>query len=635
MNLGRIGCWFGVACWFAGSLGACWAQEEQTSGFAPRVESLEAFAHMPVLYEGRKMPLDTFARYVLFQFSGRHTIGKKPAIDWLARLLFVPRQTVEDKIFLINHPDIPRALGVSEAKRRRYSFSQISPSLERLRELAMAAVNIEKEHRSVVDNELIRVYSNLNTYMGLSHSFQFDVPRKDFPLDNEVRAYLGVDADTDALSFLQLFNRLKKIREVVEPLQEKDQAEWSALEKSLFDLSVQLFQLTQQGQDMLPTFIPVQAGGEEVWISTWEAVPFIHRVEAIREHITTLTQLHAAYLAGQQLEFDMAARAFRRSIEGLYPDDKELSTNGLEVRYNELKLFSRAKWFYGLAFFLAFAALVSNRRTLRLGAMAVLGVAFLPHTMGIVMRMMIMGRPPMTNLYATFLFVAWISVLLCFLMEYAQKNGLGLLTSSVSGLALLMLSSRFASEGDALGKVVAVLDSNFWLSTHVVCITTGYAGCFVAGIVGHAYVLQCLFAPHRTDRLDALIRALFGVLGFGLTFSFFGTMLGGVWADQSWGRFWGWDPKENGALLIVLWCAILFHARLGHLIGDLGMAQGSILGMIVVAFAWLGVNVLGVGLHSYGFTSGLALSLRIYYLAQLSFVVLTSLVLVSRQKHAT
>ncbi len=98
-------------------------------------------------------------------------------------------------------------------------------------------------------------------------------------------------------------------------------------------------------------------------------------------------------------------------------------------------------------------------------------------------------------------------------------------------------------------------------------------------------------------------------------------MLGGVWADQSWGRFWGWDPKENGALLIVLWCAILFHARLSNMMGDIGMAAGSVLGIIVVLFAWVGVNLLGVGLHSYGFTSGVATGLFAYSLGQVAFLL--------------
>jgi cytochrome c biogenesis factor len=78
-------------------------------------------------------------------------------------------------------------------------------------------------------------------------------------------------------------------------------------------------------------------------------------------------------------------------------------------------------------------------------------------------------------------------------------------------------------------------------------------------------------------------------------------VLGGIWADQSWGRFWGWDPKENGALLIVLWNAIILHARWGGYARDRGIMAMAIFGNVITALSWFGVNMLGVGLHSYGF----------------------------------
>ena len=94
---------------------------------------------------------------------------------------------------------------------------------------------------------------------------------------------------------------------------------------------------------------------------------------------------------------------------------------------------------------------------------------------------------------------------------------------------------------------------------------------------------------------------VYGIVCFATLFSFVGTVLGGIWADQSWGRFWGWDPKENGALLIVLWNAIILHARWGGLVRERGLMNLAIFGNIVTAFSWFGVNMLGIGLHSYGF----------------------------------
>ena len=116
------------------------------------------------------------------------------------------------------------------------------------------------------------------------------------------------------------------------------------------------------------------------------------------------------------------------------------------------------------------------------------------------------------------------------------------------------------------------------------------------------YVLRGVFTKSLTPELDvSLGRMVYGVICFALFFSFVGTVLGGIWADQSWGRFWGWDPKENGALLIVIWCAIILHARWGGLIRRRGLMVTALFGNVITAFSWFGVNMLGVGLHSYGF----------------------------------
>ncbi|MBF0433410.1 MAG: cytochrome c biogenesis protein CcsA, partial [Fibrobacteria bacterium] len=184
--------------------------------------------------------------------------------------------------------------------------------------------------------------------------------------------------------------------------------------------------------------------------------------------------------------------------------------------------------------------------------------------------------------------------------------------------------------------------SNFWLATHVTTITMGYAGCCAAGVIGHIYIIQALFLKDKAElsgasvsdsmklipygykeKLQHSAKAIYGMLAFGTVFTFLGTVLGGIWADQSWGRFWGWDPKENGALLIIIWCCILFHARLAGHIKQVGMAIGSIIGIIVVMFAWFGVNLLGVGLHSYGFSNGILMNLIIFILAESLFIAIT------------
>jgi ABC-type transport system involved in cytochrome c biogenesis permease subunit len=176
-------------------------------------------------------------------------------------------------------------------------------------------------------------------------------------------------------------------------------------------------------------------------------------------------------------------------------------------------------------------------------------------------------------------------------------------------------------KGDTVTVLQAVLDTQFWLATHVVCITLGYTATFLAGMLGVKYILRGVFTPGLTPQVKhALTRMIYGTLCFAIFFSFVGTVLGGLWADDSWGRFWGWDPKENGALIIVLWNALVLHARWDGWGRDRALAALAVGGNIVTAWSWFGVNELGIGLHSYGFTEGVLLWLGIFVAAQLLII---------------
>ena len=169
----------------------------------------------------------------------------------------------------------------------------------------------------------------------------------------------------------------------------------------------------------------------------------------------------------------------------------------------------------------------------------------------------------------------------------------------------------------------AVLDTNFWLATHVVVVTLGYASTFVAGFLAVIYIVRGLF----TRTLDSatakgLARMVYAIVCFATLFSFVGTVLGGIWADQSWGRFWGWDPKENGALIIVLWNVLILHLRWGGMIRERGLINCAIVGNIVTSWSWFGVNMLGIGLHSYGFMDQAFLWLMLFVGSQLLLVAL-------------
>jgi ABC-type transport system involved in cytochrome c biogenesis permease subunit len=212
-------------------------------------------------------------------------------------------------------------------------------------------------------------------------------------------------------------------------------------------------------------------------------------------------------------------------------------------------------------------------------------------------------------------------------LEFFNKKKTGIAAGGLAGVVMLLIAGKYALEGDTMGMLVAVLDSNFWLASHVITIILGYAGVVLSGIIGHVYIIQRIIWPGKEELLKNTFQAVYAIQAFGIVFTFLGTVLGGIWADQSWGRFWGWDPKENGALVILLWSAILFHARQAGWIKETGFTLGTVIGVIAVSLAWFGVNLLGVGLHSYGFTSGIAHALLIFISLESLFAVGTLVLL--------
>jgi ABC-type transport system involved in cytochrome c biogenesis permease subunit len=258
------------------------------------------------------------------------------------------------------------------------------------------------------------------------------------------------------------------------------------------------------------------------------------------------------------------------------------------------------------------------------------------HTLGLLARIYISGRPPVTNLYSSAIFIGWAAVVLCVGVELIFRNGLGSLAASVMAFPTLIIAHYLApmsENGDTMHMLRAVLDTNIWLATHVVVITLGYSATFLAGIVAIVYLLFGVFTSWLSDaglRKD-VSRVIYGILCFAMLFSFVGTVLGGIWADQSWGRFWGWDPKENGAVLIVLANALLLHARWGGLARERGIASLAIFGNIVTSWSWFGTNMLGVGLHSYGFMESALAWLLAFVVSQVVLIVAAYLPLARRR----
>ncbi|MEK7793239.1 MAG: cytochrome c biogenesis protein CcsA, partial [Candidatus Hydrogenedentota bacterium] len=336
-------------------------------------------------------------------------------------------------------------------------------------------------------------------------------------------------------------------------------------------------------------------------------------------HLAALEKL--ALNRDNRVAFTQYAKEFRDlSIQRAKTRD-EYAKIPIEVTFYRSKFFFYAQWLFVLGFVLTALSWLN----LKGKAMPkVAGVAvFVPWALlvtGITYRCIIRNRPPISTLYETILFTTAVAVLVGMIMELINRQKIGLSIASFLGVLGVFIANKYeiVDGQDTMPELQAVLDTNFWLATHVTSVITGYAAGLLAAAVSNVYIFGRLFGLKKGDPTfyKTLLRMIYGIVCFGLLFSFVGTVLGGIWANYSWGRFWGWDPKENGALLIVLCNIAMLHSRMGGYIKEIGLAMASVFTGSVVAFSWWGVNLLGIGLHSYGFTTGIWGNLLAFWITQ-------------------
>ncbi len=351
----------------------------------------------------------------------------------------------------------------------------------------------------------------------------------------------------------------------------------------------------------------------EDWSSMGQALMDAVREEKVSEPVQLLAGIASGYAKGDAAQFNRSLTEYRGWLGKDFA--KEVRKGEKEFFFNDTKAFLHAMIIYVFAFLLAAGGLLTLGAmpglslSLRSSAFYLLILAGAVHTFGLVFRMHLEGRPPVTNLYSSAVFIGWGTMVLGIILEKIYRLGLGSLVASMIGFVTLVIAHNLSLGGDTMEMMRAVLDTNFWLATHVVTITIGYSATFAAGFMAAVFVFLGLFTPLLNQKTGpgganlgkAIAKMVYAIVCFATLLSFVGTVLGGIWADQSWGRFWGWDPKENGALLIVLWNAVILHARWGGMIRERGLMNMAIFGNVITAFSWFGVNMLGIGLHSYGF----------------------------------
>ena len=397
------------------------------------------------------------------------------------------------------------------------------------------------------------------------------------------------------------------------PSQGKAEEPLTLLEKKRLELydQARLFQAVAQGT--LPGFFPRPEDPRAGWIPLAGLADLETRAvleeeygpsqvaavqAAFRNLVQALRQGEAPPAEDAARKFADALDTFRKSRD-VWLDPTRIN---LELFYQKIQPF-RWAWIFYLASFLLWFVWRGKLAPLTLG---LFGLGFFFHTLGFGLRCIVAGRPPVSNMYESIIWVAWaVAVFSIVLGSVYRKSFLLAVSSGVAAFALLIGESFPAVLDPSLSPLVPVLRNNYWLTVHVLTITLSYGAFALAWGLAHASLLSFAFRPDRHEEHEVLATYVYRALQIGVVLLASGTILGGVWANDSWGRFWGWDPKETWALIALLGYLVVLHGRFARWLGDFGTALGSALAFLGVLMAWYGVNfVLAAGLHSYGFGGG-------------------------------
>jgi ABC-type transport system involved in cytochrome c biogenesis permease subunit len=290
-----------------------------------------------------------------------------------------------------------------------------------------------------------------------------------------------------------------------------------------------------------------------------------------------------------------------------YADPGKMS---LEVQFNALKPF-RLAWIIYLvaALFISLSLIFKSPKIYNWiyipgFCLFLLGVGM--STYGFVLRCLIAGRPPVSNMYESLIWVTFMMTVFALIFELIFKVRLFVLAGSILAWVGFTLADNIPTVlSPSIEPIEPVLRSNFWLTIHVLTITSGYAAFLLSLGIGHVCLWFLWFRFGQKETVQKLTKLLYRVVQVGVVLLAAGTILGGVWANYSWGRFWGWDPKETWALIALLGYVAILHGRLAGWLKELGFTIGVMSAFLGVLMAWYGVNfILGVGLHSYGFSTG-------------------------------
>ncbi len=592
-----------------------YAAQSTTDYNAPSEElATQAFGQLPILDEGRIKPMDSFARAQLKTLAGKDG----GALPWLIEVLFDPARAENRPVLKITNPDILGLLNLERRKGKLYSHIEVMSALEGQQPLILNILEAKEDDWSPQHRELIilqkkavklrTLLSSLSAFLPLAINAPHNAPDI---FHQKPLTFYKTQSEHDALNI--------QLRSVVDA-KGSDIMSYSDDEQILAQLSFTLSALSETGKtstafNVLPDV--------DKWHSPWHALKQ-HSDAALLNHWQSLA---AAYHSGDAQGWSDTSTELLK----LSQDFEDVRSDAIiaEYHYNAFNPFVIGFVLCLTALIILFISAFSKLSTSI--SIPFLYASITSQTIGIALRMFILERPPVSTLYETVLFVCVLSMIYAVFAYRKNKETFWLWIGAGLGLMLHLLGFSHDNDGDSFVMLSAVLNTNFWLTTHVLCITTAYAFCALTSLIAHYMLVKMAWC--KTQKIDpALFKNLHFAALLSLLFAAVGTVLGGIWADQSWGRFWGWDPKENGALLIVLWLIWVLHGRISGQMKQLGVLYGMSYLSVILALSWFGVNILSVGLHSYGFTDSMAYSLALFIALETAFIAVTAILLKTQFK---
>jgi ABC-type transport system involved in cytochrome c biogenesis permease subunit len=525
------------------------------SAFAER--GTEALRYLPVQDAGRIKPLDTLARESLELVYGSEeyrapTGEKRPAIEIVMTWMLLPQHWDQQKIVQITHKGLKDSMNLSDQEKYFSPNELISNPRFPLIMQELQSYRSTKQKLTPYYQAAQRLESQVGMYQAIKQGQAVRV----VPPPASVNGGASADGPSGR------------------PMEPQKWTPVSELQGEMRDkFGVVVRSLIQA--------LPVKPGE-----AASQAPPATAGVPPLAQAVE---------------DFKTAARAVNPA---LYPSERDIS---IEVHEKSLHPF-KITWVLYLiaALLLGMAWHLDSKIAYRAGwAAAIIAIAM--HVYGFGLRVYLTGRPPVSNMYESVIWVSFGAVVFSMIFESIYRRKFVLLAGSVIGVLCLIVADLAPTILDSsLQPLEPVLRSNMWLTIHVLTITLSYSAFFLAWCVGNLGLGFILRGDRATsERVRVLVQSVYRAIQVGVVLLAAGIILGGIWADYSWGRFWGWDPKETWALIALLGYLAALHGRLVGWVQNIGLLVVSVVAFNLVIMAWYGVNyVLGAGLHSYGFGAG-------------------------------